>query len=147
MADEAVAWPSAAELGLPPLDAGAVVEPLVAETALGFRSRRSAAEDTPERQDRRQGVAKALSAYARRHAVALGLNPRLKISVRSFHAVFRQAGNGLLKVNVVIQIVQTAPPEAARSMWAGSSSAAASQWSPTWTARSVPSSPGRRRAW
>ncbi len=42
LADEAVAWPSAAELGLPPLDVVAVVEPLVAETALGFRTRRSA---------------------------------------------------------------------------------------------------------
>ena len=111
LADEAVAWPSAAELGLPPLDVETVVEPLVAETALGFRSRRSAAEDTVELQDRRKGVAKALNAYARKHAVALGLNPRLKIQVRSFHAVFRLAGNGLVKVNVVVQIIQTAPAE------------------------------------
>ena len=101
LADEAVAWPSAAELGLPPLDVVAVVEPLVAETALGFRTRRSGAEDAVELQDRRKGVAKALSVYARKHAVALGLNPRLKIQVRSFHAVFRLAGNGLVKVNVV----------------------------------------------
>ncbi|GAA3702971.1 hypothetical protein GCM10022204_20160 [Microlunatus aurantiacus] len=115
LADEAVAWPAAAELGLPPLDVVAVVEPLVAETALGFRSRRSAAEDTPERKERRQGVAKALSAYARRHAGALGLDRRLKIQVRSFHAVFRQASSGLLQVNVIVQIVQTAPPEVARA--------------------------------
>ena len=111
LADEAVAWPSAAELGLPPLDVAAVVEPLVAETALGFRSRRSAAEDTVELQDRRKGVARALNVYARKHATALGLNPRLKIQVRSFHAVFRLAGNGLVKVNVVVQIIQTAPAE------------------------------------
>jgi len=115
LADEAVAWPPAAELGLPPLDVPKVVEPLVAETALGFRSRRSAAEDTVELQDRRKGVAKALNAYARQHALALGLNPRLKIQVRSFHAVFRQAGNGLVKVNVVVQIIQTAPPEVAKA--------------------------------
>jgi hypothetical protein len=92
-----------------------VVEPLVAETALGFRTRRSAAEDTVELQDRRKGVARALSGYARKHATALGLNPELKIQVRSFHAVFRQAGNGLVKVNVVVQIVQTAPPEVAQA--------------------------------
>ena len=121
-----MAWPSAAELGLPPLDVVNVVEPLVAETALGFRTRRSAAEDTDELQDRRKGVAKALSAYARKHAAALGLNPRLKIQVRSFHAVFRLAGNGLVKVNVVVQIVQTAPAEVSRrATWAGSSSAGA----------------------
>ncbi|HEU4546310.1 MAG TPA: hypothetical protein VFR88_08470, partial [Microlunatus sp.] len=114
LADEAVAWPPAAELGLPPLDVVHVVEPLVAETALGFRTRRSAVEDTVELQDRRKGVARALSGYARRHATALGLNPELKIQVRSFHAVFRLAGNGLVKVNVVVQITQTAPPEVAK---------------------------------
>ena len=115
LADEAVAWPSAAELGLPPLDVVEIVEPLVAETALGFRTRRSAAEDTAELLDRRKGVAKALNGYARRHAVALGLNPRLTIQVRSFHAVFRLAGNGLVKVDVVVQITQTSPPEVSKA--------------------------------
>ena len=115
LADEAVAWPSAAELGLPPLDIDRIVEPLVAETALGFRARRSAGEDADEQPARRAGVARALHAYARQHAGALGLNPRLKVQVRSFHAVFRLAGNGLVKVNLVGQIVQTAPPEVARA--------------------------------
>lgn len=113
LADEAVAWPSAVELNLPPLDTARVVAPLVAETAHGFRSRRSTVQHADEQRAQRAAVAKELTAYARSNAVQLGLNPDLDPQVRNFHAVFRLAGNGLVKVNVVVQIVQTAPSEVA----------------------------------
>ena len=149
LADEAVAWPSAAELGLPPLDAGAVVEPLVAETALGFRSRRSAAEDTAgatgPAQGRGQGperVRPQARGGARAEPAAQDQRPQLPCGVPAGR---QRSGEG-----------ERGDPDRPdgpagggqrRAMWAGSSCAAASHWSPTWTARSVPSSPGRRRAW
>ena len=111
LADEAVAWPSAVELGLPPLDQRTIVDPLVNQTAFGFQSLRTPQdEDGPADEQSTDGVARALGAYARRNAAALGLNPdpKLPIQPEGFHAVFRLGGNGLLKVNVVAQFVQTA---------------------------------------
>jgi hypothetical protein len=110
LADDAVAWPSAAELDLPPLDRSAIVEPLVMETALGFRSRGLPKAGADVETKAAGGVAKALWAYAKKNAVALGLSPKpgLKIRVQAFHAVFRMGSNGLLKINVVVQLVQMA---------------------------------------
>jgi hypothetical protein len=110
LADEAVAWPSADELDLPPLDRDKIIEPLVVETAVGFRSPRRplSAEASAEIKARREKLAKALWSYAKRNVTALGLNPALKIKPHGFHAVFRLGGNGLLKVNVVVQLTQLA---------------------------------------
>jgi hypothetical protein len=96
------------------LDRVRVIEPLVMETASGYRSRRdplrpdAEAEYRARQRDQRATIAKILTSYARKNAVALGLQPDLPIQVQGFHAVFRMGSGGLLKVNVVAQLLQLA---------------------------------------
>jgi len=122
LADEAVAWPSAAPLGLAPFDREKVVEPLVLDTAAGFRLRREAADAKAEQayldrqQDRRKVVAAVLQAYAKANAPTLGLQKDLPIQVGGFHAAFRTGGGGLPKVNVVVQFTQLAAKDAQAAM-------------------------------
>jgi hypothetical protein len=122
LADEAVAWPSAADRRLPPLDREKIIEPLVMETASGYRSRRDPADPSAEKayaekqRARRETVAAVLQRYAKRHAAALGLQPTLPIQVQGFHAVFRMGGDGLLKVNVVAQLLQMAAKDVQAEM-------------------------------
>jgi hypothetical protein len=48
-----------------------------------------------------------LRAWADRHRAALGLDPRLPISVPSFHPVFRTKDDGRLRVEMIVEIIQS----------------------------------------
>jgi hypothetical protein len=50
-----------------------------------------------------------LRAWAKKHRSALGLDPRLPVDVPSFHPVFRPKDNGRLRVEMVIEIIQSRP--------------------------------------
>jgi hypothetical protein len=50
---------------------------------------------------------KLLRAWAEKHRAALGLDPRLPISVPSFHPVFRTKDNGRLRIEMVVEIIQS----------------------------------------
>ncbi len=108
LADEAVALPTLRN-GLPPLDVTTIVEPLVFETAMGYRARRGvgAPPEGPEVANR-GAVEWALREYGKANAAALGLNPALDVRVSGFHAAFRMGSSGLLRVNVVVQFHQMA---------------------------------------
>ena len=111
LSEEALAWPEADARGLPPLPPE-VVDPLVLDTAAGFRERRGARESGDD--DRRyhaRAAASELVAYANRNAVALDLHPDLKVEVDGFNASFLAGSGGRLRVEVVIRFVQTAPAE------------------------------------
>jgi hypothetical protein len=54
-----------------------------------------------------------LRTWARDQAETLGLDPALPIEVPSFHPMFRLAQDGTLKVEMVIEMVQTHPDELA----------------------------------
>jgi hypothetical protein len=119
LADEAVAWPSAAALNLPPLDRALVIDPLVLDTSLGYVQ---GDEVQPTRaqakaiQARKNATKDALMVWASGHATALGLVPDLAIDVEGFHALFRMGSGGTLRVNVVIQLTQLASAELRGSM-------------------------------
>jgi hypothetical protein len=65
---------------------------------------------TPEEQDHNGDL---LRKWAAHHARDLRLDPALEIEVPSFHPMFRVAQNGTLKVEMVVELVQTRPDEAA----------------------------------
>jgi hypothetical protein len=50
-----------------------------------------------------------LRAWARKHRPQLGLDPKLAVGVPSFHPVFRTMDNGRLRVEMVVEIIQTRP--------------------------------------
>ncbi|EUB98253.1 hypothetical protein PMI07_006567 [Rhizobium sp. CF080] len=56
-----------------------------------------------------KNIAVALHEFAKNNALALSLNPDLKISVSSFNAVFRTASNGRLLIELVAQLTQLDP--------------------------------------
>ena len=49
----------------------------------------------------------ALRAWANKHREALGLNPDLPLTVPSFHPVFRTKDNGRLRVEMVVEVIQS----------------------------------------
>jgi hypothetical protein len=105
LADEAVAWPAAPEL--PPLDVVKVVQPLVFETALGYRARRG--HQSGAAAANHGQIQRWLKAYAKENAAALGLVDGEQINVAGFHGALRMGSRGLHRVNVVVQFVQPSP--------------------------------------
>jgi hypothetical protein len=119
LADEAVAWPSAASLNLPPLDRTLVIDPLVRETSLGYVQGDEVEPTRAQTQAIRAGkraTTDAITEWAEDHANSLGLVSGLPIDVEGFHALFRMGSGGTLRVNVVIQLTQLAAPELRQSM-------------------------------
>jgi hypothetical protein len=45
--------------------------------------------------------------WAEKHRAALGLDPRLPVNVPSFHPVFRTKDDGRLRVEMIVEIIQT----------------------------------------
>ena len=106
LADEAVAWPAAPDL--PPLDSVKVVQPLVYDTALGYRV---AGASSDHLEPSLKPAVRWLSDYAKQHARALGLQPDLRINVAGCHAALGMGARGLHRVNIVCQLVQPASPD------------------------------------
>jgi hypothetical protein len=50
-----------------------------------------------------------LRAWAKAHGAMLGFDPAFKIEIPSFHPMFRLAQDGTLKVEMVIEMIQTVP--------------------------------------
>lgn len=48
-----------------------------------------------------------LRAWATKHRTALGLDPNLPLTVPSFHPVFRMKANGRLRVEMVVEVIQS----------------------------------------
>ena len=109
LADEALSWPDAADLGLPPIDRD-VINALVLDTAVGFRERRGEAQATTTRPvfDPAWAAAK-LHQYALANLQKLGLTGPGKIKVDGFHAAFRHGANGQLRVDVAVRYLHSAP--------------------------------------
>ncbi|GAA0917227.1 hypothetical protein [Virgisporangium aurantiacum] len=109
LADEALSWPDAADLGLPPIDRD-VINALVLDTAVGFRERRGEAQATTTRPvfDPAWAAAK-LHQYALANLKKLGLAGPGKIKVDGFHAAFRHGANGQLRVDVAVRYLHSAP--------------------------------------
>lgn len=112
LADEALSWPDAADLGLPPIDRD-VINALVLDTAIGFRERRGEAEGAKQGIDSAWAAAK-LHQYALANLQKLGLAGPGKIKVDGFHAAFRHGANGQLRVDVAVRYVHSAPVEMQR---------------------------------
>lgn len=120
LSEEALLWPEVSGRALPPIP-GDVVDYVVQETAAGLQESRGVLEDAPgarrretkaDLDRRRRASAEAaaqLSAYARKNAGALGLDPDLKIRVEGFNASFLSGSRGRVRVEVVIRLVQSAP--------------------------------------
>ena len=53
-----------------------------------------------------QGVFSALNVWARRHAVAIGLEPTMSIHVESVHVAYRQADDCQPRPEIVVQFIQ-----------------------------------------
>jgi hypothetical protein len=109
LADEALSWPDATDLGLPPIDRD-VINALVLDTAVGFRERRGEAQATTTRPvfDPAWAAAK-LHQYALANLKKLGLAGPGKIKVDGFHAAFRHGANGQLRVDVAVRYLHSAP--------------------------------------
>jgi hypothetical protein len=114
LADEALSWPDAADLGLPPIDRD-VINALVLDTAVGFRERRGEAQASTTRPvfDPAWAAAK-LHQYALANLQKLGLAGPGKIKVDGFHAAFRHGANGQLRVDVAVRYVHSAPVDVQR---------------------------------
>ena len=52
-----------------------------------------------------------LRAWADKNRAALGLDPNLPVTVPSFHPVFRTKDNGRLRVEMVVEIIQSRQAE------------------------------------
>ena len=48
-----------------------------------------------------------LRAWASKHRKALGLDPNLPLTIPSFHPVFRTKANGRLRVEMVVEVIQS----------------------------------------
>ena len=57
--------------------------------------------------DEQQKNGDLLRSWARREAATLGFNPKLPIEVPSFHPMFRLAQDGTLKIEMVVEMIQT----------------------------------------
>ena len=53
-----------------------------------------------------EGVFSALNVWARRHAVAIGLEPTMSIHVESVHVAYRQADDCQPRPEIVVQFIQ-----------------------------------------
>ncbi|WP_433722673.1 hypothetical protein ACQP0C_22200 [Nocardia sp. CA-129566] len=109
LADESIMWPDASGRSLPPLDHD-IVDPLVLDTATGFRQHGGPASDGSSTRAR-PVVYGRLRSYAQRHWRALDLAPDTAIDVDGFHALFRVGADGRARVEVVVRFVQTADAE------------------------------------
>lgn len=109
LADEALSWPDAADLGLPPIDRD-VINALVLDTAVGFRERRGEAQATKPVFDPAWAAAK-LHRYALAHLDKLGLAGPGRIKVDGFHAAFRHGANGQLRVDVAVRYLHSVPAD------------------------------------
>jgi hypothetical protein len=107
LVDEAIAWP-AADRGLPPLPRD-IVELLVADTAVRFRTGRGAGQAGVAKPPPYGLIAKKLNEYADANRFGLGLAPDLAIQVDGFHAAFRVGSRGDIRVDVAARFVQNAP--------------------------------------
>ncbi|GIJ74605.1 hypothetical protein [Virgisporangium ochraceum] len=116
LADEALSWPDAADLGLPPIDRD-VINALVLDTAVGFRERRGEAQATKPVFDPAWAAAK-LHQYAQANAAKLGLTGPGRIKVDGFHAAFRHGANGQLRVDVAVRYLHSVPAEVQRKFGA-----------------------------
>jgi hypothetical protein len=54
--------------------------------------------------------------WAKTHAETLGFDPLLKIEVPSFHPMFRIAQDGTLKIEMVVELIQTHPDESVNTL-------------------------------
>ena len=57
--------------------------------------------------ERRTRTATCLRAWATKHRDLLGLDPKLPVTVPSFHPVFRTSDDGRLRVEMVVEIIQS----------------------------------------
>jgi hypothetical protein len=99
LTDGALIWPAGRGLSLKDGDPHVPLEQLVLEASMNLDTDAGGAEKP-------KGVFEALVRWARRHAVAIGLEPSLTIAVRSLHVAYRQADDCQPRPEVVVQFTQ-----------------------------------------
>jgi hypothetical protein len=110
LADDALSWPDAADLGLPPIDSD-IINAFVLETAVGFRERRGEGQGAARPVFDPAWAVRRLHQYAMDNRDRLGLAGPGKIRVDGFHAAFRTGSGGHLRVDIVIRFTHSAPPD------------------------------------
>jgi hypothetical protein len=99
LTDSALIWPGGRGLTLRDGDPDVPLEQLVLEASMNLDTDAGGAEKP-------KGVFEALVRWARRHAVAIGLEPSLTIAVRSVHVAYRQADDLQPRPEIVLQFTQ-----------------------------------------
>jgi hypothetical protein len=94
--EEALRWRPPGITGKPPVGACKGLE---------YRSFKTGAEpDEIDKRDRSNAV--VLNAFARKNALALGLDPRLPVQAHSYHPIHRIGPDGQLAVDFVVEFLQ-----------------------------------------
>jgi hypothetical protein len=111
LADEALAWPAppidlslAALPGRPRIDLSSLA--LSATRDLDPKSDAGAVRSDEDGDELRGELARGLVAWAKDHAVPLGLDPDTRIALQGMHVVFRQAADRQPRPDVVVQFLQ-----------------------------------------